>query len=55
VKAKERKVVESLFHSLPPSRRLKALMEEFQRKGFLSRREMKILQSLSGKRVIAAA
>jgi hypothetical protein len=54
VKARERKTAVSLLNALPKSHELKKLIEEFERKGFLSKREMKVLESLSGKQVRAA-
>jgi len=46
VKAKVRKEVEQLLETLPNGRTLRKLREEFERKGFLSKRELKVLESL---------
>ena len=49
MRAKERKLVTELLGSLPNSKPVKKLREGFQDKGFLSKREMKILQNLATK------
>ena len=58
MKARERKTAVMLLTELPKrlpkSQELKKLQEEFERKGFLSKREMKVLESLSGVQVRAA-
>lgn len=46
MKAKVRKEVEHLLETLPNSRTLRKLREEFERKGFLSKRELKVLEGL---------
>jgi len=54
VKAKDRKRAEELLEILPPTKELKKLKWEFDRKGFLSKREMKILNDLSTRAEAAA-
>lgn len=49
MRAKERKLVVELLDSLPNSKKTARLREEFKTKGFLSKREQKMLQAIAAK------
>lgn len=54
VKASVRKRAQQLLENLPSSPTLERLREEFQEKGFLSKRELKELQTLKNESTQAA-
>lgn len=53
MKAKDRKRAQKMLEQLPASRAKTDLQEEFERKGFLSRRELKILDRLATMQQVA--